>query len=223
MKNILIIETDGLFAGELATRLRQQGLNVELAADGALGLQMMGENNYDFVLLDFDAPQLSGPKLCRLHRAAEGSTAIIVLSSLHFDCERPVQSLDAGADDFLWKPFEMRELLARMRAILRRPRKQSVSESTAIESVRIDPASKAVRRGERFVRLSDSEFEIIDRLFQNPNTVFSSLQLSEARERGGSDDAVRQRMRTLRRKLTYINAGDLIKTIPHAGYVVATL
>jgi DNA-binding response OmpR family regulator len=219
MNKILIIDADEHFSLTLASQLKERHYQVVLADDASQILSPAQSVDFDFILIDFDSPSLQAVLLSRRQDRTPADSTLIVMSAPTDGVDRLVETLDAGADDFLVKPFELRELLARMRAMMRRPRKTAEIDFTPA-AIELDQAGKAVKRGGKMVRLSGTEFNILEQLFQNPNTVFSSVKLSNAKAL--SQDAVRQRMRTLRRKLSFICADDLIKTIPHAGYVLTT-
>jgi DNA-binding response OmpR family regulator len=195
MPKLLLVEDDTDLSTHLCDLLESHGWQVEKADNGADGLMLLRNFKYDFALLDWNLPELSGIEICRKFRADGGDTPVIFLTSKG-EIEDKECGLDAGGDDYLTKPFDVRELLARMRSVERR-RKQVVPGKLEIRGV--------------------------THLIQHAGSYFTSPQLFEAlwpSDVDSSEETVRVHMKMLRGKLEKIGCTDLIKTVRGAGYII---
>jgi DNA-binding response OmpR family regulator len=174
---ILVVEDDGHVAGAVKRGLEAEGHAVDVAADGRDGLWLATENEYDVVVLDSMLPLLSGEQLCRELRGREDWTPVLMLTA-RIGTDAEVAALDAGADDFLAKPFSYRVLLARIRALVRRGRKERPSVLT-VGDLRLDPASHRVTRGEIDVELTPRQFSLLECLMRHPGEVLSKARLRD--------------------------------------------
>lgn len=180
MIRILLIEDEPAMQLGLKDNLEMEGYHVEVAGDGELGLGKIKANPFDLILLDVMLPKLSGFDVCKSARAAGIATPIVLLTARGEEIDK-VLGLELGADDYITKPFGVRELLARIKAILRRsagiPAKEL--QLISIGRLQLDFASFVAREHETEVKLSHKEFEILAYLYQNKNQVVSRYDLLE--------------------------------------------
>jgi DNA-binding response OmpR family regulator len=217
---ILIVEDDDRIAAPVADDLRRQHHAVDIAEDGDLGLAFARSGVYDVILLDVLLPGKSGVEICRTLRG-ERSTAMIIMVTARDATADVVDGLDAGADDYLVKPFDLDELSARLRALGRRskPVRDAILQRGEIA---LDPAARMARYRERQLGLTPTEFVILETLMRHPLQVFSRGMLLEkvaSLERQTGDEAIKSHVANLRRKLR--SAGcpyDPIETVYGNGY-----
>jgi DNA-binding response OmpR family regulator len=217
---VLVVEDDDDIADVLRRSLRQEGHEVRTAGDGEEALTMAAEFLPDLVVLDLGLPRLDGVDVCRRLRAA-GDVPILTLPAPPDTGDR-VEGLDAGADDYLVKPFERAELLARMRALLRRRPPRGTASLTVGDLV-LNPGTREVTRGERVVDLTNREFELLEFLMRNERLVISRERLLE--EVWGYDptsmtNTIDVFISNLRRKLEEGGEERILHTKRGAGYVV---
>jgi len=179
MASILLIEDEPAMQLGLKDNLELEAYSVDIASDGEIGLNKLKSNQYDLVLLDVMLPKISGFDVCKSARAAGISTPIILLTARGEEIDK-VLGLELGADDYVTKPFSVRELLARVKAILRRSQGSiSSEEPVVIGKLKIDFGAFRADDGTGEVKLSHKEFEILSYLFQNKNQVVSRYELLE--------------------------------------------
>jgi DNA-binding response OmpR family regulator len=180
MTSILIIEDEPAMQLGLKDNLELEGYNVTLASDGEEGLTAIKSHPYDLILLDIMLPKLSGFDVCKATRAAKIFTPIILLTARGEEIDK-ILGLEFGADDYITKPFSIRELLARIKAILRRSQATVSHESllTIIGRLKIDFNAFHAVEGETEIKLSHKEFEILSYLWHNKNQVVSRYDLLE--------------------------------------------
>ena len=217
---VLVVEDDDDIADVLRRSLRQEGHEVRTAGDGEEALTMAAEFIPDLVILDLGLPQLDGVEVCRSLRA-DGDVPILILTARSDTGDR-VEGLDAGADDYLVKPFERTELLARMRALLRRRPPRGTASLTVGDLV-LNPGTREVTRGERVLDLTNREFELLEFLMRNERLVISRERLLE--EVWGYDptsmtNTIDVFISNLRRKLEEGGEDRILHTKRGAGYVV---
>ena len=217
---VLVVEDDEEIADVLRRSLRQEGHEVRTAADGEDALQQASEFVPDLVVLDLGLPRLDGVEVCRRLRAA-GDVPILILTA-RTDTGDRVEGLDAGADDYLVKPFERAELLARMRALMRRRPPRGTASLTVGDLV-LNPGTREVTRGERVLDLTNREFELLEFLMRNERLVISRERLLE--EVWGYDptsmtNTIDVFISNLRRKLEEGGEDRILHTKRGAGYVV---
>jgi two-component system response regulator MprA len=220
MGRVLVVEDDEEIADVLRRSLRQEGHEVRTASDGEEALRMASEFIPDLVVLDLGLPRLDGVEVCRRIRAG-GDVPILILTA-RSDTDDRVVGLDAGADDYLVKPFERAELLARMRALLRR-RPPRGSASLTVGDLVLNPGTREVTRGERVLDLTNREFELLEFLMRNERLVISRERLLE--EVWGYDptsmtNTIDVFISNLRRKLEEGGEDRILHTKRGAGYVV---
>jgi DNA-binding response OmpR family regulator len=222
MKKILIVEDEPAMRLGLKDNLEFEGYEVELAEDGEEGLSKIMNNNFDLIILDVMMPKLSGFDVCKKMRAEGNETPIIVLSAKGEELDK-VLGLEFGADDYVTKPFSVRELLARVKAILRRNNLHSqVTETIKIGKLSFDFNSFSVFENQTPVNMSYKEFEVIHHLWNNKNKTVSRDEL--LRNIWGSDVFTTSRtidnfILKLRNKIEKDpNKPQLIITIHGVGY-----
>lgn len=176
MKRILIIEDELTLCEKLAQALRQEGMKVDTAMDGESGLAKAQEKPPDLLLLDIMLPGLDGISICRILRRNEKTAQIpiLMLTARGMEVDKII-GLETGADDYVVKPFALGELLARVRALLRRTREMSHSEPQHLEraGIRLDLLSRRCYRDGKELQLSNKEFNLLVELMRNPNVVLS--------------------------------------------------
>jgi DNA-binding response OmpR family regulator len=170
--NVVLVEDDEAISGPLARGLRREGYDVELRTDGPSGLDAGLNNQVSLVILDVGLPRLDGLEVCRQLRAARPRLQILLLTALSEEVHA-VDGLDAGADDYITKPFRLAELLARVRAAGRRASPQELSSS----GVRVDTGSRRAFVHDEELRLSPKEFDLLARLMADPGQVITREQL----------------------------------------------
>ncbi len=217
---VLVVEDDADIADVLRRSLRQEGYEVRTSADGVDALDIASGFLPDLVVLDLGLPRLDGIEVCRRLRE-EGDVPILMLTA-RGETEDRVGGLDSGADDYLVKPFERRELLARIRALLRR-RPPRGSASLQVADLRLNPDTREVCRGERELELTNREFELLEYLMRNERLVVSRERLLD--EVWGYDpmaptNTIDVFISNLRRKLEEGGEPRLLHTKRGAGYVL---
>ncbi len=217
---VLVVEDDISIADVLRRTLRQEGHEVRSAADGVEALRLAEEFTPDLVVLDLGLPKLDGVEVCRRIRA-ESDVPILILTA-RTETDDRVEGLDSGADDYLMKPFERKELLARLRALLRR-RPPRGSASFMVDDLRLNPDTREVIRGDRPIELTNREFELLEHLMRNERLVVSRERLLE--EVWGYDPTAMTNtidvfISNLRRKLEEGGEPRLLHTKRGAGYVL---
>ena len=217
---VLVVEDDEEIAQVLQRSLRLDGYEVRLAADGEAALDTAAAYHPDLVILDLGLPRLDGMEVARRLRAAD-DVPILMLTARDA-LESRVEGLDAGADDYLVKPFERQELLARLRALLRR-RPPRGSASVVVGDLSLNPDTHEVHRAERPVELTQREFELLEYLMRNERIVVPRQRLLE--EVWGYDpfattNTIEVFISNLRRKLESGGEPRLLHTIRGAGYVL---
>ena len=215
-----MVEDDVDIAGVLRRSLDKDGYDVRVAGDGEAALEQAAVFEPDAVVLDLGLPKLDGVEVCRRLRA-DGDVPILVLTARHA-LESRVEGLDSGADDYLVKPFERDELLARMRALLRRrPPRGSASLVTA--DLALNPDSHEVRRGDRDIDLTAREFELLEYLMRNERLVVSRQALLDdvwGYHPFAETNTIDVFVSNLRRKLEANGEPRLLHTVRGAGYVL---
>jgi DNA-binding response OmpR family regulator len=179
MTKILLVEDEPAMQLGLKDNLELESYKVDIAGDGEIGLQKLTENAYDLILLDVMLPKLSGFDVCKKARAAGITTPIILLTARGEEIDK-ILGLELGADDYITKPFSVRELLARIKAMLRRSSGvANPSQAVTLGRLKIDFATFQAFEGDAEVRLSHKEFEILSFLHQHKNQVVSRYDLLE--------------------------------------------
>lgn len=177
--NILIIEDELKVANSLRANLSELGFRVEVAYDGAMGKKMFYAQNFDLLLLDLNLPHLNGYELCKEFRQKKKSVPILILTAFG-DIEEKMQAFELGADDYLIKPFDFRELLARMRVFLKRQDPTiDQGQVITIDDLVINTFTKSVTRGDQPVTLTAKEFSLLELLVRNAGRVIRKVEIAE--------------------------------------------
>ena len=219
---VLIAEDDQRVRESLARALVYEGYTVDTAVDGAEALTRMADAPPDVLLLDVLMPNVDGLTVCRRLRQDGDRTPVLMLTARHEVSDR-VAGLDAGADDYLVKPFALDELLARLRALLRRTSITGEEEALRIADLVLDPARRQVRRGDRPVELTKTEFDLLELLVHNAGIVLTRDQIYEriwGYDFETSSKSLDVYVSYLRRKLEEGGEPRLLHTVRGVGYVV---
>ncbi len=222
---ILVVDDDRAVRESLRRSLTFNGYSVELAVDGVDALEKVSASRPDALVLDVMMPRLDGLEVCRRLRSTGDDLPILVLTARDSVSER-VAGLDAGADDYLPKPFALEELLARLRALLRRTAPDAAtdsSETMRFADLSLDPVTREVSRGERAISLTRTEFSLLEMLMANPRRVLTRSRILE--EVWGYDfptsgNALEVYIGYLRRKTEAEGEPRLIHTVRGVGYVL---
>jgi two-component system, OmpR family, response regulator len=218
---VLVIEDEVRMARLLKRALEEEGHAVDVVGDGPDGLWMATENSYAAIVLDVMLPGFDGFELCRRLRKSGIWVPVLMLTARDEIGDR-VRGLDAGADDYLVKPFSLLELAARLRALARRDDRPRPTE-LAERDLRLDPASKRAWRGDAELQLSPKEFSLLELFLRHPGTVLSRSQIIEAVwdfAYDGTSNVVDQYVKYLRRKVDIPFARHDIETVRGMGYLL---
>ncbi|MCC6470006.1 MAG: phosphate regulon transcriptional regulator PhoB [Alphaproteobacteria bacterium] len=223
--NILIVEDEAALTAMLRYNLEREGFRVAEANDGEEAMLSVSENKPDLILLDWMLPHLSGIDLCRQLRRGAGTRDIpIIIVTARGEESDKIRGLNTGADDYVTKPFSPQELVARVRAVLRRARPALSDATLRHAGLTMDLAAHRVRRNGRDVHLGPTEFRLLRHFLEHPGRVFSREQLLDAV--WGRDVEVELRtvdvhIRRLRQALNVNGEGDAIRTVRSAGYALS--
>ena len=216
---ILIVEDQIKLARFIELELTSEGYEITVAHDGMSGLAMLRESPPDLVILDWMLPGLSGIEICRRLRATGSSLPVIFLTAKD-EIGDKVAGLDAGADDYVVKPFSIEELLARIRAHLRRTQEQE-QDLLQFEDLSLNRRTREVYRGKRSIELTAKEFDLLDYLLSHPRQVLTRDQILErvwGYDFMGDSNIIEVYVRYLRLKLEENNEKRLIHTVRSVGY-----
>ena len=218
---VLVVDDDPAVSGALQRALRLEGYDVTLAADGPQALEEVAVRPPDAVVLDIGLPTIDGLDVCRRMRAAGDDTPVLMLTARDAIHDR-VQGLDAGADDYLVKPFALAELLARLRALLRR-RPEDPGETLSFADLTLDPITREAHRGDRAFTVTRIEFDLLELLLRHPRQVLTR-ELILDRVWGYTFDSGTNSLAVyvgyLRRKTEEDGEPRLIHTARGVGYVL---
>lgn len=222
---VAIVDDDPAIRTALGRALRMENYDVELFEDGLSALRAVQLRAPDAIILDLQLPDIDGLEVCRRIRRGGDATPILMLTARDAVNDR-VEGLDVGADDYLVKPFDLAELLARLRALLRR-RQASEGEDTVLrfEDLTLNPGTREVRRGERVIELTKIEFDLLELFLQHPRQVLTRDQILDlvwgyTFDSGTNSLAVY--IGYLRRKLEEAGEVRLIQTVRGVGYALRT-
>jgi DNA-binding response OmpR family regulator len=219
--HILLVEDEVKLARFIELELGSDGYKVSVAHDGMSGLSIARENPFDLAILDWMLPGLTGVELCRRLRATGNKMPIILLTARDEVSDR-VQGLDAGADDYMVKPFSIEELLARIRAHLRRT--EDVDEDILrFEDLSLNRLTREVHRGLRSIELTAKEFDLLEYLMNHPRQVYTRDQILEkvwGYDFMGDSNIIEVYIRYLRLKLEEQGEKRLIHTVRGVGYAL---
>ena len=219
---VLIVEDEAPLVTLLRYNLEKEGFEVCSAGDGEEALVQIAERKPDILLLDWMLPHVSGIEVCRQIRRAPQTRAlpVIMLTARGEELDR-VRGLNSGADDYITKPFSVRELTARLRAVIRRAQPNSADETLQFAEVAVDVGAHRVSRAGKPIHLGPTEFRLLLYLMRHPGRVFSREQLLDAV--WGHDVYVEPRtvdvhIRRLRKAINADGAEDIVRTVRSAGY-----
>lgn len=219
MPKCLFADDDAPLRDCIVDWLKHHNFEVDKVSDGQECKEHLMANKYDLLILDWRMPYMSGLEVCRWFRANDGDTPILMLTGKD-EIEDKIAAFDAGADDYLTKPFEVRELIARSKALLRRGA-VAPTRVTHVGPVKIYPEQHRVEVGGNLLKLTATEFSILEHLCRNPQIVFSPVALLGAVWNSlaeVSPDTVRVYIRRLREKLATTGYPHLIQNIHGVGY-----
>lgn len=220
--HILIVEDEAALSTLLAYNLEKEGFIVRIAADGEQALEALAEEQPDLVLLDWMLPHLSGIEICRRIRRdpATGGLPVIMLTAKGEEADR-IRGLDTGADDYVTKPFSPAELIARVRALLRRARPAIGADELIAGDIVMDLAAHRVHVGGAEVELGPTEFRLLRHFMEHPGRVYSRDRILDAvwgRDINVEDRTVDVHIGRLRKSLRAAAGRDPIRTVRGAGY-----
>ncbi|GAB4406589.1 MAG: response regulator transcription factor [Anaerolineales bacterium] len=220
-ERILVVEDDAKIADLLRRGLVFEGYAVDVAADGETALAMARDREPDLVILDLMLPGISGLEVCRRLRAA-GDVPILILTAKGAVADR-VQGLDSGADDYLVKPFAFEELLARIRALLRRHQRAEQEEVLRFADLTMNTSTRRVTRGDRVIDLTAKEFDLLELFLLHPRQVLTRDTIYDriwGYDFGGESNILEVYIRYLRAKLEAGGEPRLIHTVRGVGYAL---
>ena len=221
MSKLLLVDDDVDLGLKLKEWLASKSLNLEIVHSGEDALQLLLSFEFDLILLDWNLPGMTGLSVCKAYRERGGKSYIIFLTG-QGEIENKEKALDAGGDDYLVKPFEVRELFARIKSVMRRSIEIN-TEKLVIKDVSLDPEARLLSVHGTNVVLTPKECALLEYLMRHANRPFNAQRLLSAvwpSETGASADTVRTWMKNLRTKLATVGKEDFIKTVVSSGYVI---
>jgi two-component system response regulator MprA len=217
-----VVEDEPALRDGLRTALSLEGYDVEVATDGSQALEVLAARPADAVVLDVLMPRLDGLEVCRRLRAARNGVPVLMLTA-RADVEDRVEGLDAGADDYVVKPFALEELFARLRALLRRSGDVKEGDLLSFADLSLDPVTREVRRSGRSVELTRTEFSLLELFLRNPRQVLTRSLIFErvwGYDFGAGSNSLDVYVGYLRRKTEAGGEYRLIQTIRGVGYAL---
>ncbi|HEU4585110.1 MAG TPA: response regulator transcription factor [Gemmatimonadaceae bacterium] len=219
---VLLVEDDDRLASSVANQLRQAGFAVDTVARGEDALRESAISPYDAIVLDLQLPDLDGVEICRQLRA-RGTPVRIIMATARDGVADRITGLDTGADDYLVKPYSVGELIARLRALLRRP-EAALPTVYRVADLELDTATRVARRGNRTIDLTTKEFVVLEYMMRNAGRVLTREQISEHAWDANYDpfsNVIDVYVARLRRKVDAPGEPALIETVRGAGYRLA--
>lgn len=221
MSKILVVEDNLELQDNIREWLMLEQHIVDCCADGVEAIQYLDSYDYDVIVLDWTLPRMTGIEICKQYRGKGGVTPILMLTGRR-SIDDKESGLDAGADDYLTKPFEMRELSARIRALLRRLANKPTEQLKARDIV-LDKQAKRVTKAGKELKLMPKDFAILEVLMTYPDRVFSAEALVEriwSSDTEVTSDVVRKHINRIRGQVDSPNTSSLIRTVHGAGYAL---
>ena len=217
MQRIVVIEDEDAIANAVAVRLRGEGYDVSIATDGGSGVELVRQAAPDLVILDVMLPGIDGLEVCRRIQR-DKPVPVLMLTALDTETDLLV-GLGVGADDYMTKPFSPREMVARVKALLRRVERSQYSneKKVSVRDVELDPATRQVTRSDQEIHLTPTEFDLLYRLGARPDFVFTREQILSdvwGYEDGFGTRTIDSHVAALRRKL----GAEIIRTVHGVGY-----
>jgi two-component system response regulator MprA len=222
---VLVVDDDDAIRSSLQLALELEGYDVAVASDGGEALASLREDPRDVIVLDLMMPGIDGLTVCRVLRAEKDRTPVLMLTARTQTSDR-VEGLDAGADDYLPKPFDLTELLARLRALLRRTQAApngSTTETLRVGDLCMDPAARRAWCGDHEFELSKTEFDLLELLMRNVGIVLEHSTIYDriwGYDFGPDSKNLAVYISYLRRKLAEADCDDLIRTVRGVGYAL---
>jgi DNA-binding response OmpR family regulator len=219
MPKILIVDDDVKLGSALRDNLEAEGFKVELCISGADMEQLLKHSVFDLIILDWELPDGSGPELCSRYRNLGGMTPVLMLTG-RGDYNHKAEGLESGADDYVAKPFHPRELLARIRALLRRP---AAMKSNIIQhrDLMVDTVRRSVTRNDEEIKLQPIEFDVLLFFLRHPDRTFSPEDLLAGcwtSDASVSSESVYSTIRRIRKKLDVESEESILTTVHGNGY-----
>ncbi|MBE9216448.1 response regulator transcription factor [Plectonema cf. radiosum LEGE 06105] len=220
---ILIVDDEAELTTPLSRLLTREGYNVDAAFDGTTGSELVQKGNYDLLILDWMLPGKTGLEICQQLRQQGVTTPVLFLTAKDTLDDR-VKGLDAGADDYLIKPFELRELLARVRALLRRAGVEEYANTNkriVVEDLELDSQNQIAYRQGRIIELSEKESQLLQYLMENTGQLLTHAQILQhlwQEDEQPSSNVIAALVRLLRRKIEVNHETQLIHSVYGKGY-----
>lgn len=219
MAKVLVVEDDVNLALSIRDWLVLENNRVDVAFDGAEALDSLSHREYDILILDLNLPVVRGVDVCKRYRSSGGEARILVLTG-RADLHDKTLGFDAGADDYVCKPCDVREISLRIKALMRRTTKL-INSNLKIADIEIDQDSRRVMRAQQEISLMPQEYTLLEFLARHPNKLFDAEYLGRRLWPGrSSNDTVRTHIKTLRKKLEVPGKESLIKTVHGVGYAL---
>jgi len=221
---VLVVEDNQKIANSIKKGLEQESFAVDIALDGIKGFDLAVVEDYDIIILDLMLPGMDGMEVCRKLRQEEKISTKILMLTAKNQLEDRVEGLNTGADDYLAKPFAFKELIARIRALTRRPKK-TLNNTLKIKDLELDSSNQQVKRAGKTISLSKKEYSLLEYLLRNKNKILSKQELINHIWDYNADileNTVEVYIGYLRNKIEkpFINKPKLIKTIKGFGYKI---
>ncbi len=219
---VLVVEDEHRMASYISRALNEESFAVDVARDGPTGLELAKSYDYDAVVLDVMLPQLDGLAICRRLRDAGKTMPVLVVSARDMVEDR-VRGLDAGADDYLVKPFAIEELFARLRALQRRHHQGGGAGTLSVGDLMLDPATRIVRRGSRSIALTAREYAVLEYFMRHPGSVVTRSMIAEHVWDFSFEHAsnvVDVYVKHLRDKIDDAGGASFIQAVRGVGYVL---
>jgi len=221
-EKILLVEDEQAIARFIGRGLQREGYSVVVANDGETGLDMAFGELPDLIILDVMLPDIDGLSICRQLREAEMQTPVLMLTAKDAIPDR-VAGLEAGADDYLVKPFAFEELLARLKALRRRKAPIETEAPLTFTDLTLDPGTRMAKRNERIIELTAKEYDLLELFMRHPNQVLTRDQIYEriwGYDFGGESNIIEVYIRYLRSKLEADGEPRLLHTVRGVGYAL---
>jgi heavy metal response regulator len=218
---ILVVEDEKKVASFIKKGLEEEGYAVDLASDGRTGLEMVRDRVHDLILLDIQLPKMDGLEVLSAIRREQINTPVMLLT-VRATIEDKVLGLDGGADDYLTKPFSFQELVARIRALLRR-RAEMGSPCLEVADLRLDPSTRTVTRAGRKIELTAKEYALLHYLMRNPGRVMTRTMIAEHvwdYDFDSETNVIDVYVNYLRKKIDAVSEHKLIQTVRGVGYTL---